>query len=428
MRIWIINQYAIPPTRAGGTWHYLMARELGQRGHEVTIIAGSLDHGSGEQYGISKKQAWKKEIVEDVEFLWLRTPAHKGNSPGRAWNMLVFAMRVYRGTGLNQLHKPDIIIGTIPTPFAAFAACRLARSLGVPFLLDIRDLWPGQMADVGRQTSRMVGRITAFPPVMKVLRALEAYLYRRAFWVLTVIPRAAEYIATRGTEREKVTWVPQVVDFCAVPAVSTPKASVPFTLIYAGTFSAAYNLDSVITAAAILQKSSAQVHFRLIGSGPEKERLENRVLTEDLLSVSIEPAVPKSRIYETLQNADAFIAPALPSSMHRYGLAFQKTIDYMALARPTIIVTDEVANPITESHAGLRVRPGDPEALVEAILELINTPLCERIAMGLRGRAVAEGVHDATKVAEKLESVLLRVDKSFRTEVLTHMGTFERSK
>jgi glycosyltransferase involved in cell wall biosynthesis len=416
MRIWIINQYAIPPTQAGGTWHYAMAKELGRRGHGVTIIAGSLDHGSGKQYACSSRRGWQRDLVDGVDFLWLRVPTHRGNSLGRIWNMLVFATRVRFGRGIRSIEKPDVIVATIPTPFAAFASLRMARRYKTPLILDIRDLWPGQTADLARQSFRTVERLAAWPPIVKCLEALEKHLYRRADWVVTVIPRAGEYIATRGAERKRITWLPQVVDFQSAPLPSRGSDSPVFTLIYSGTLSPTYDLDAVLTAAGMLEKrqgSGCTIRFRLIGSGSvkERERLLKRIADEGLTSVHIEPSVPKSRIYRVLETADAFLAPALPSSMHRFGVSFQKAIDYMACARPTVIVTNQRANPISDSQAGLRVNPGDPDALASAILELVRMPLSERVNMGLRGRAVAESVHDASTVAAALERVLVQVTR-----------------
>jgi glycosyltransferase involved in cell wall biosynthesis len=195
-----------------------------------------------------------------------------------------------------------------------------------------------------------------------------------------------------------------------VPVPLPPRPKNNFTIIYAGTFGSFNDLDNVLTAAGILQKKCAAmpVQFRLIGNGPEKERLRKRVLEEQLTTVGVEASVPKSGIYQVLQEADAFLASGLPSPMLRFGICFQKAFDYMASARPTIITTNEERNPISEAQAGIRVKPGDPEELAAGIMQLMTMPLEERLAMGARGRAAIEHTHSVVGVTNGLEQLLAK--------------------
>lgn len=45
--LWIVNHYAGPPRRGGGTRHHDLARQLHLRGHAVTIFASSVSHFGG---------------------------------------------------------------------------------------------------------------------------------------------------------------------------------------------------------------------------------------------------------------------------------------------------------------------------------------------------------------------------------------------
>ena len=111
MRIWIVNQNSMSPDQTGSNRHFSLARELIQRGHEVTIIATSFNHRTHRETRLAKKQLWNTQTIDKVVFLWLRSPAYKGNTIHRAWNMVVFGWRVWWGLGLNALPKPHLIIG-----------------------------------------------------------------------------------------------------------------------------------------------------------------------------------------------------------------------------------------------------------------------------------------------------------------------------
>lgn len=149
MNIWIINQYAIPPDTAGITRAFVMARELIAHGHDVTIIASSFDHVSRTEKRLKSREGWKIEIFEGVRFLWLRTPAYSGNGLARVWNMSVFAVKALVEPSKHLLKEPDIIVGSSPHLFGALAAERLATRLNVPFVLEVRDLWPQSLIDLG---------------------------------------------------------------------------------------------------------------------------------------------------------------------------------------------------------------------------------------------------------------------------------------
>ncbi len=127
MHVWLVNHYALPPTEPGGTRHHALARYLIRRGHEVTIIAGSFNHATGRQRDCIAGKVCTFEQFDEVPFLWLRVPGYR-NNVSRLWNMLVFAFELWVGVGTRKLRKPDVIIGSSLTLFAAAAAERLAQA------------------------------------------------------------------------------------------------------------------------------------------------------------------------------------------------------------------------------------------------------------------------------------------------------------
>ena len=148
MRVWLINHHALPPSEPGGTRHYTLARELIRNGHDVTVIASSFNHATGKQMSCARGKLRTFEQLGEVPFLFLSVPAYRSQL-ARFWNMFVFAFELWLGLGTRTMRKPDIVIGSSLTLFAAFAAERLARRLRVPFVLEIRDLWPQTLIDMG---------------------------------------------------------------------------------------------------------------------------------------------------------------------------------------------------------------------------------------------------------------------------------------
>src|SRR5438105_1923451 len=349
MRVWIVNHHAIPPSEPGGTRHYCLARELVRRGHDVTVIASSFNHATGKQITGTKGQLSTRAGFDSVSFLILRVPGYRGRI-ARFWNMLVFALMVWCGIGTRRMSKPDIVIGSSLTLFAALAAARLARRFGVPFVLEIRDLWPQTLIDMG---------MSQYHPAVLGFGIIERYLYRNADKIITLLPNAAEYISSRGAGATEITWIPNGVDVSLIPFLPHTPHEV-FTVVYAGSHGLSDSLDQVLDAAAILQKRTpGRFCFRFIGDGPSKDGLRRRVQTDDIANVVFEDPVPKVEVFARLHEADAFIISMKKTDLYQYGISPNKLHDYMAAGRPTIVAGTVHNNPVADAAAGITVPPED---------------------------------------------------------------------
>lgn len=407
MKIWLVNQYSAPPTSVGSVRHYSLARELIRRGHEVTLIASSFDHVMRRETRLRRDELWRHEIIDDISFLWLRTSRYSGNNKvTRAWNMVGFARQVWLEKGMEQLEKPDIVIGTVTHLFGALAAERLASRHRIPFVLEIRDLWPQTLIELGKMSPRH--------PVVRVLEQIERHLYRRAERIISLLPGAVDHMVDKGAERSKVVWIPNGVDLTVVPPPEPPRENGKFTLIYAGAHGLVNGLDSLLDAAAILQREGwgDRVQFRFIGTGPEKARLRQRVQAEEIRNVRFDDPVPKEQVYRVMQEADAFLVTLKNLSLYRWGMSLNKLFDYLALARPIVFGANISCNPVAEAQAGLIVPPEDAVAMAAAIKRLMAMSPAERWEMGLRGRRFVEENHDYSRLAEKLGVVLETVVSS----------------
>lgn len=402
MDIWIVNQYAIPPTQAGITRHFSIAMELKRLGHDVTIIASSFDHVTRQETRLEPGQMSKLEVIQGIKFLWLQTPPYPANTTRRVWNMAVFAWRLWRHCGLNERARPDVIVGSSPHLFGAFAAWRVAVRLGVPFVLEIRDLWPASLVELGK--------LRASHPVVAALRIIERMLYRRATRVITLLPGSSEYIAACGAAPEKIHWVPNGVSLESIQPQPARESKGPLTVMYLGTHGLANALDTLVDAAALLKADSfaGRVVFRLIGDGPSKPALTRRVERDGLNAlVRFERPVPKQSVGEVLAQADALIIVWRGGELYQWGISANKIFDYMAAARPVVIAVDTPFNPVAAAGAGLTTPPEDPAAVAAAIKTLCEMSLEERREMGLRGRRYVEVHHDMVQLAKRFEACLL---------------------
>lgn len=408
MNLWLVNHYAKAPGRAGGNRHFSLARELQEHGHKVTIIASSFDHFTRQELRLHSAETYLLEEVDGVRYLWLKTPAYSGNSPARVWNMASFLLRVLRVVSPSFLGRPDVVWGSSPHLFAGLAAERLARRYGVPFVLEVRDLWPQTLIDLGG--------ISPWHPFIRILSRVERYLYRRSARIISLLPLAHLHMQEKGANPAKVVWIPNGVDLRLVPPPTPPISSSTdtFTVMYAGSHGVANNLERIVEAAALVTRQGldSRIKFRMIGDGPEKPRLMELAERLGARNLSFEAQVAKAEIYDRLGEADCFIAVLHDSPLYKWGYSLNKLFDYLAMARPIIWGQSQssVYDPVSEAGAGLTVPGNDSRALAEAVIRVASMSPEDRWAMGLRGRQYVEAKHSyqllAGRVGDLLEDLL----------------------
>ena len=380
MKIWIINHYAVPPTSAGGTRHYHFAKQLILRGHDVTLIAANYNHFSHTFMQPKSQAGHHIDQSFDVPFIWIPTPAYYGNTIARFWNMLIFSWRLLQKKYLSCSSPPDLIIGSSPHLFAALSAELLARRLKIPFILEIRDIWPDTLVELGRFSERH--------PLIKMMKYIEHYLYKRADKIITLLPEAHQYFIKKGVKEDDIMWLPNAIDSDLIPSHLEHNRQDKFTIMYAGAHGLANDLDTVLKAGKILQNQglSDKIRILLIGEGPEKNRLKQIASQQDITIVEFINAVPKQEIYTILNKADAFLMLLKKSPLFRWGISPNKLFDYLAMARPIIFGVDTNYNPIEKYNAGLSITPSCHESLANAISQLALLPEIERAEMGQRGK------------------------------------------
>ena len=265
--VWIVNHYAQTPDGPGGIRHYQLAKALRKQDWNAYIIGASTEYNAGYQR-LSPDQNARLDTVNEIPFLWLRAPSYQGNGFGRIVNMLVFSARLLGKAPRRLLPRPDVIIGSSVHPFAVWSAERLAKGFKVPFVFEVRDLWPQTLIDFGLIKSQSV--------TAKLLRALEGYLYSQANAIITLLPFAYRYIEHFRVDRSRIHWIPNGVDLAAWPESKTAQdAAPPLRLMYFGAFGQANALDVLLLAMHELQRRPVcpAVHLRLIGDGPLRKPL-----------------------------------------------------------------------------------------------------------------------------------------------------------
>lgn len=405
MNILLVHQYALPPSSAGGTRHFALARRLVRMGHAVTVVASRYSYS-----GTQTVSDVNEETLDGVRFIWLDSGQRGRSIPERALNMVGFGRAVARRMRALEAAGEtwDIIVTSSPAPFAALAATIEAKRRKLPLVLEIRDLWPLSARDLAGWSD--------WHPGWLLLRQVEKYLYRSADHIVTLLPGSEGWIRGSGGDAARMTVIPNGVDaeLAAEPA-PMPRGDL-FTFIFAGAHGVANGLDTLIRAAKIAsgRPGGARLRLRLLGDGPKKGELMQLAQELGVTNVIFDDPVPKSAVQGELAAADACILHLKRVPTFAHGVSPNKLFDYLLAARPTLFCVNSPNDPVSAAGAGLGVPPEDPEALAEAMLDLAARPVEELEEMGRRGRAFVLAEHEWDGLAERFADVLDRAAATHR--------------
>ena len=400
MHILIIHQAFAALDEAGGTRHFELARFLVQRGHQVTVITSPISYITGQAQ--TRKIPWLEKHTPEPGITILRCyayPALHRSFFHRLVNFISFMLSSFI-TSL-QVKQIDLVWGTCPPIFQGVTAWLAARMKGVPFLFEVRDLWPKFAIAVG---------VLKNPILITLSEWLERFLYRRADQIIVNSPGYIDHVTQRGAKN--VTLIPNGAD----PDMFTIQANehdlrkrlnLPeekYLVIYAGAHGLSNDLGVVLQAAKLLS-SPNNVHFLLVGGGKDKPLLIQHAEELQLTNLSFLPAMSKSEMPELIAAADACIAILKPIEEFKTTYP-NKVFDYMAAARPVILAIDGVIREVVEdAHAGIFVPPGDPNALAFTILDLSSHPERGK-QMGAAGRQYVEQHFNRAQSAAQLAILL----------------------
>ena len=411
MDILLIHQAFAALDEPGGTRHHEFARHLQTLGHRITIITGKGSYMTGD-LGTTERGLLRQ--VDDLGVVILRTAGYQTWHRSffhRLLSFISFMLRSFLAALRNG--KVDLVWGTSPPIFQAVSAAALARWRRVPFLLEVRDLWPYFAVASGVLRSKLLIRLSNW---------LERWLYEAADVVVVNSPGYVQHVRERGAQRVEL--VPNGVDwreFSQVERDGNLRAQLglgdAFLVLYAGAHGLSNDLGTLLRAAKEL-RGEPHIHIALVGAGKEKAKLVAQAQAWDLRQVHFLDPVPKQKMPELLSQADAGLAILMAIDAYKTTYP-NKVFDYMAAGLPVLCQIDGVIREVVESgQAGIFVRPGDEIALAEAIRVLAADRTRAR-ELGLAGKRLVRERYDRAGLTAKLESIMKETLHSTATQQRT---------
>lgn len=367
-----INQYASTPAEGFAGRSYYLAKSSQDKGHDALLIMSSNHHLLRRKPKF--KGLWHKENFEGLNILWLKTFSYrKANSPLRVINWFLFALYMPFLSFLKQ--KPSLLHYSSPAPVAFIGVWLLGKIISAKTCLDIRDVWPDTLVEVGGVNRRH--------PLVRLLYLIEKFSAVKADKITSNLSNYSMRLAELGVDSKKFTWVSNGVsekdilysyehseiklpDYCAGK----------FVVAYTGTFGEANALTHMLEAAELLVEYK-KIIFLLVGRGKEQQDLEEICKEKKLSNVYFHTAVAKKDIYKLQSLCNVLCVGAKPCSLYKYGVAPNKLYEYMYSGVPVIYYIDSPKySPVVDARCGEEVDSNDVIGFSEAILKIKNkTPI-----------------------------------------------------
>ena len=384
-----------------------LSRHWVRMGHDVTVLTGFPNHPTGvvpEEWRSRLRKLLYRETVDGVRVVrtWLwPLPNRKAHERIRNYASFCLSSAI---NGLD-LEKHDVVIGTSPQILVALSAWWLAWWKRVPFVFEVRDLWPESLAAVGAGVEGTA--------LYRTLATIAGFLYCRADQVVVVTPAFKDHLVTKWhLPAPKISVVENGVEtdlFRPDPAANKVRVDLQlegrFLLCYIGTMGMAHGLETLIAAAVQLREALPQAVFLLIGEGAEKARIVELAAAHGLTNVRFLDQQPREQIPTYISAADVCLVMLRKNELFKTVIP-TKLLEYMACERPVVVAVDGQARQIVEeAGAGVFAEPEDAAALVQAIRTLAREPE-RRHEMGFSARQYIVNKLSREQTAQRYAEVL----------------------
>jgi glycosyltransferase involved in cell wall biosynthesis len=405
MHILYLHQYFATRQGKTGTRSYEFARHLVKRGHRVTMVTSGLHNAQFPVEGDNKYAVSETEGIKVVSIAAGYNNPYDGTAmPGwrRMLKFYEFA-RLAARIGM-ELDRPDVVFATHTPLTVGLAGMKLSHHFKVPFVFEVRDIWPDALVNVGALKN---------PLVIWGLRRMAKKIYAAANHIVALSPGMKEGIVRAGVPDGKITVIPNSSDLALFRPDLDGSASRTrlglgkrFAAIYFGAMGLANGLEYLIEAAKVLsERGRDNIAIVLHGDGGKKPELKKMVSDYKLTNVVFSDLVPdKAEVARIIAGCNACLV--IYRAAKEYTWSPNKMFDALAAGKPVLInVPGWLGETIENYKCGKCVDSNRPQTLADALEELADNPqMCRE--MGVNARSLAEQKFSRTKLADQLNSIL----------------------
>lgn len=386
MKILFVSQHYPPEMGALAGRAAELSRHWAAAGHCASVLTGFPNHPSGvitPEYSDRFRRLFYREQVDGVDVVrtWLlpypnRKPIERILNYGS-----FFVSATIRGAFLD---RPDVVIGTSPPLPIAMAGYNIARLKRVPFIFEVRDLWPESLEGVGLGSDKS--------SIYRTVASIVRYLYEHSDHIVVVTPAFKDYLHEKwGVPLSKISVVVNGVEtnhfIPAAPSEELRKEfriAGKFVVSYIGTMGMAHGLETLLDVAEGL-RSISEIAVLMVGDGGNREHLMQMTAQRNLQNVVFAGQQPRERVPAIVNASDVCLVLLKNEAVFKTVIP-TKMLEFMSCGRPVVLsVGGQAERILNEAAGGISVEPGNAGAIAEAVRALYADPAL-RLRCGESGR------------------------------------------
>ncbi|WP_259960562.1 glycosyltransferase family 4 protein [Tsuneonella litorea] len=387
MRILFFTDNFPPETNAPASRTYEHAVRWVRAGHQVQVITCAPNFPTGKVFPGYRNRFLQRETIDGIEVT--RVWTFMSSNSGFTLRLIDYFSFMFMAALIAPFQRrPDIVIGTSPQFFTLPAAWFAAKVKRVPWILELRDLWPESVKTVGAMNDSLLIRLA---------ERLEIFLYRGADRIVTVTHAFKRVLQERGIDGGKISVVTNGVDLSRYAPRPRDGELVRKLALegktvggYVGTHGMAHGLCTLLDAAEIAQSDPALSDLVLlfVGDGAHRRELEASAAKRGISNVRFVGAVSKQDIARYWSLLDFSIVHLKDDPLFTTVIP-SKIFECMGMGIPMLMgVKGEALEIIEQTGSGMAFAPEDAADLVARMSALVSDPaLRDTLARQSRGAA-----------------------------------------
>tara|TARA_R110002167_G_scaffold129337_18_gene312238 strand:+ start:4280 stop:5476 length:1197 start_codon:yes stop_codon:yes gene_type:complete len=392
MKILYLHQYFKTPEEPGGTRSYWNSLELMKHGHQVTVI----------RYSPHIKKKVERQVYDGIAIITLKLSYSQSMSVMARLKSFVHFM--FHATYIGWKEKDvDLVIATSTPLTIGFPALVFKKFKKIPYLFEVRDLWPEVPIQMGGLKNKTA---------IKIALWFEKTIYKNASHIVALSPGMQDGVLKTGIPESKVTMIPNMAKIDkfwprphSIALLEELNISDDtFKIIYFGAMGEANAIEYILDTAELL-KDQRDIDFIFIGNGAKQPLIVESIQTRQLDNVRYLGLFNMEKTSELVNLCQVSLVtfsniPILATNSPN------KLFDSLSAGKPIIVNSNGwTKKMVEENECGIFVDPESPQDFVEKLMDLKQSPALLQ-KMGLNSRKLAETEFDKSILCDKFASVV----------------------
>ena len=403
MHVLFLTDNFPPEVNAPASRTHEHCKEWVKSGNTVSVITCVPNFPKGQVYEGYRNRLWQSEYIDGIHVIrvWSYITANEGFLK-RTLDYISFMFSAVIASCF--VSKVDVVIGTSPQFFTVCAAYFVSIIKRIPWVFELRDIWPESIKAVGALDDSYI---------IRFLEKIEIFLYKKSSLIVSVTQSFREDLVQRGIDRDKIHVVTNGVDVKRFSPSSKDQELVKllglkdkFVVGYIGTHGLAHALKTVLDGAKRLQKDNKNIDlcFILLGDGANKASLVQYAEKENIENVLFVDSVAKEEVSRYWSLLDISVIHLKKTELFQTVIP-SKLFECMAMGIPIAHgVEGESAEIVIKQEVGLCFEPENVDSLCSVIEQLASD---EKLYFNLKENGPkAASKYDRSKLAQEMLEVI----------------------